>query len=243
MANNDNTTCTELSKLTDKGKNNNFGEWKTKSYHKLHKWNLLQYIEGDTSIPPAIPALRQAATHHGIDKDGNVSIAIIPGNEAEFQNATTNAKPWLTGNNTALSRIIATMPSHLLYLVDHEKYAKTAWTNLSSYYLPQNSLHAATIKHQITNYACTPNMNIPLWLNDLLNLHHSLTNLNMQQFTNHNFTLTILDLMPQDDIWRKTIIELRGDIQCNECDGKRINPLTIVNSIWDEWWFLHKDDL
>ena len=158
MANDDNTSRSELLKLTDKGENNNFGDWKMKAYHKLREWDLLQYIEGDTSVPPHIPTLRQPSTHHGVDEDGNVSTTIVPGNEADYQTALTNAKPWMTGNNTTLSRIIAAMPSHLMHLVDHEKYAKTAWTNLCAFYLPQNSLRASAIKRQIINYTCTPDM-------------------------------------------------------------------------------------
>jgi hypothetical protein len=38
----------ELTKLKDDGINNNFGEWETKSYHKLEEWDLLKYIEGVT---------------------------------------------------------------------------------------------------------------------------------------------------------------------------------------------------
>jgi hypothetical protein len=58
----------ELPKLTDDSVNNNYGEWKMKSYHKLHEWDLLKFIEGPDSIPPEIPPL-QEPTVTGWDTD------------------------------------------------------------------------------------------------------------------------------------------------------------------------------
>ena len=49
MANNNSVHCSELPKIVDDGTNNNYGKWETKSYHKLHDWNLLKYVEGPES--------------------------------------------------------------------------------------------------------------------------------------------------------------------------------------------------
>ena len=53
----------ELPKLVDDGTNNNYGEWETKSYHKLDEWDLLKYIEGPESTSPEIPALRETQAY------------------------------------------------------------------------------------------------------------------------------------------------------------------------------------
>jgi hypothetical protein len=83
--------------------NNNYGEWETKSYHKLHEWNLFKYIEGPLLEPPIIPPLCQEITYHGLDEDGHPSTVCTPDNLAEHQKATKDTEPWLLRNNTALA--------------------------------------------------------------------------------------------------------------------------------------------
>ena len=67
MANNETVHRTELSKIVDDGINNNYDEWKTKSYHKLREWGLLKYIEGPDSDSPVDPPLRETVEYHGLD--------------------------------------------------------------------------------------------------------------------------------------------------------------------------------
>ena len=43
IANDDTVHRSELPKIIDDGTNNNYGEWETKSYHKLRDWDLLKY--------------------------------------------------------------------------------------------------------------------------------------------------------------------------------------------------------
>lgn len=92
---------TELPKIVDDGTYNNYGEWETKSYHKLRGRNLLKYIEGATSQPPIIPPLRQTVTHHGVGDNGHLTTIRVPGNLAEHEQAVSDAEPWMTGNNNA----------------------------------------------------------------------------------------------------------------------------------------------
>jgi hypothetical protein len=201
MPNNDNPHHTELPKLIDDGVNNNYREWKAKSYHKLCEWDLLKYIEGPESEPPYIPPLQQPAKYHGLNENDHIVTVRVLGNAAEHQLAVQNAKPWMTSNNITLSHIIATLPSIQLHSAQNAKYAKQAWENLHSVYQLQNSLHVATIKGHIMTYQCTPNMNTAIWLNDMQCLYNSLCDLEIEQMSDCKFALAILDLMPQDDNW------------------------------------------
>ena len=45
MSDNERIPRNELPKIIDDGTNNNYGEWKMKSYYKLKEWGLLKYIE------------------------------------------------------------------------------------------------------------------------------------------------------------------------------------------------------
>ena len=202
MSNSDSTNRSELPKLIDNGRENNYGEWKTKSYHKLREWDLLKYIEGPDSNPPIIPPLRERQTFHGVDDAGNQSTVHVPGNAAEHHTAVRKAKPWTTGNNIALSRIVAAVPGNQLHLVENSAYAKDAWDNLRSVYQPNNSLRASTIKSQIMTYRCSADMDVSKWLDDMQRLYNSLCNLEVDRMSDRKFALAILNLMPQDDGWR-----------------------------------------
>ena len=102
----------ELPEIVDDGTNNNYSEWKTRSYHKLVDWNLLKYIEGLSSQPPIIPPLVVSETVilHDLDDNGHcttVHDVHVPGNLAEHEQAVRDAESWMTGNNTALARIVS----------------------------------------------------------------------------------------------------------------------------------------
>jgi hypothetical protein len=213
MPNNETVHRTELPKIIDDGTNNNYGEWKTKSYHKLREWDLLKYIEGPTSVPPVIPPLRQRVTYHGVDDANNLSTTHVLGNEAEHQQAVLDTQPWMSGNNIALSRIVGALPSHQLHLAQKAQYAKQAWENLRSVYQPRNSLRAATIRGQIMTYRCGPDMNVAKWLNDMQCLYNSLCDHDNERMSDRNFALAILDLMPQDDGWRDFVSGLRAKVR------------------------------
>jgi hypothetical protein len=242
MPDNENVHRTELPKIVDDGTNNNYGEWRTKSYHKLREWDLWKYIEGPTSIPPEIPPLRQPIEYHGLNDENELATVRVPGNVIEHDNAVRAAQPWMTSNNIALSRIVAALPSHQLHLVQHTTYAKHAWEALRSVYQPRNSLRATTIKGQIMSYRCTPDLKVSTWLNDMQNLYNSLCGLDIERMTDRDFALTILDLMPQDDGWRDFVSNLRGKVRESEARNLPIDSITFITAIRDEYWYRHKDD-
>src|SRR6267154_2210365 len=124
MPNDEHTHCAELPKLVDDGTNNNYCKWKTKSYHKLHEWDLLKYIEGPESDPPAIPVLCLPTLYHGLNENNQISTVRDPRNADERQMALADAKPWLAGNNITLSCIIASISGQQLHLVQQVKYTK-----------------------------------------------------------------------------------------------------------------------
>lgn len=234
MSNNDSV---ELPNLVDDWINNNYGEWEIRSYHKLGEWDLLKYVEGPTSQPPVIPPLRHTVTHHGIDDDGHLSTVHVLGNLAEHEQALRDAIPWMTGNKTALARIVSAVPSHLLYLVKDAKYAKQAWESLRSMYRPQNSLRAATIKRQIMSYRCQSDMNIAQWLTDMQRLYSSLCILDTDSMSDSDFALSILALMPQpeDEGWANLLSGLRMKVRDSDSQGLPIYSTTFITAIRDYW--------
>jgi gag-polypeptide of LTR copia-type len=242
MPNEENSHRHELPKIIDDGTNNNYGEWETKSYHKLREWDLLKYIEGPTSKPPTIPPLRDTVTHHGVDDSGNQSAVHVSGNAAEHQQALNDAAPWMAGNNTTLSRIVSALPGHQLHLVKRAIYAKQAWESLRSIYQPRNSLRATTIKGHIMTYRCQSDMNVAKWLNDMQSLYNSLCDLDIEHMSDRDFALAILDLMPQDDDWRNFVSDLRTKVRDRDTQELQIDSTTFISAIRDEYWFRHRDD-
>jgi hypothetical protein len=242
MVNNDSSHRSELPKLTDDGTNNNYGEWKTKSFHKLREWDLLKYIEGPNSTPPTIPSLRETITYHGVDDNNQLSTVHVLGNATEHQQAVIDAQPWMTGNNVALSRIVASIPSHQLHLVQQAKFAKQAWESLSSVYQPRNSLRAATVKGQLMTYRCTMDMNVTQWLGDMQRLYNSLCDLDVDHMSNRDFALAIIDLMPQEDGWRTVVSNLRAKVRDLESKSLPIDSMFLVHAIRDEDWFRHNKE-
>jgi hypothetical protein len=234
---------TELLKIVDDGTNNNYGEWDTKSYHRLREWDLLKYIEGPTSQPPIIPPLRETATYHGVNDNGHPTTVHVPGNRAEHEQAIRDAAPWMAGNNTALARIVMAVPGHQLYLVGRAKYAKQAWDSLRSAYRLQNLFRAVTIRRRIMSYRCQSDMNVAKWLDDMLRLRKTLCGLQVQVEPEHmsdqDFALAILDLMPSDEGWRNFLSGLRAKVRDSDSQGLAINSTTFITAIRDEYMNRH----
>lgn len=127
---NDSAHQSQLSKLTNDGINNNYGEWETRAFHSFWTWDLWKYIKGKQSTPPVIPPLTERHTYHGVDNQNQLATVHIPGNCAEHETAIRNAEPWMTANNLCLSKIIHTVPTQHLHLVKHTVYAKEVWESL-----------------------------------------------------------------------------------------------------------------
>jgi hypothetical protein len=242
IAKDDSVHSSELPKIVDDGTNNNFGEWQTKSYHKLCDWNLWKYIEGPNSDPPIIPPLCQTVTHHGVDDNSNLSTIHVLGNLAVHKKAIQDAEPWMTRNNTALARIVSAIPSHQLHLIKRVQYAKQAWESLHSVYQPCNSLRATTIKAQIMAYCCQSDMNVAKMAQDMQTQYNFLCDLDTDHISNRDFALAILDLMPQDEGWRDYLSGLH--IKIHDCDAHSlpINSSSIITGIQDDYWYCHRDD-
>jgi gag-polypeptide of LTR copia-type len=127
-------------------------------------------------------------------------------------------------------------------LVKRAKYAKQAWDTLRSVYQPRNSLRAATIKRQIMVNRCQSDMDVAKWLNNMQRLYNSLCDLNTERMSDCDFTLAILDLMPQDDGWRNFASGLRMKVCNSETHNLPIHSTTFIATIRDEYWHRHKDD-
>lgn len=76
---NESALRSQLSKLTDDGTNNNYGEWETKAFHSFRTWDLWKYIEGPTSVAPVILALRKDQTHYGVDNNNALATVHVMG--------------------------------------------------------------------------------------------------------------------------------------------------------------------
>jgi hypothetical protein len=65
------------------------------------------------------------------------------------------------------------------------------------------------IKGQIMTYHCTLDMNMAKWLTNMQCLYTTLCGIEIKCMTDHEFTLAILDLMPQDSIWMSFVFRLQ----------------------------------
>jgi hypothetical protein len=243
MANEESNQTKDLPKLKDDGVNNNYGEWEIKSYHRLEQWDLLKFIEGPTSDPPFVPPLQLPTTHHGLNDENNLVTVRDLGNAIERDQAIQDAKPWMKGNKTALAHIVTAIPGHQLHLVKRAKYAKQAWRALQAIYQPRNSIRASSIRGQLMTYRCHADMNVAKWLLDMQRLYNSLCDLDPDRMSDHDYTLTILDLMPQNDGWRDFLSVLRAKVRDTETLGLPIDSVTFTTDIREEYWVRHKDDL
>lgn len=229
----------ELPKLTDNGLNNNYGEWKSKSFHIMHGLNLWQYIEGPSLIPPAISSLILPQSLHGTNDGGKVSTIYTRGNQAEYDAALAAAKPWMDCNYFRLSKVISATPSLHLHLVEMEEYAKEAWENLRKFFQPHNSLRASTIQTNIQGYHCQSHMNIFQWLHDLQHMYRNLCTVNPEATSDCKFAILILNNIVQDDSWRTFLSNLSKEV----CDTDlKVPPGPIASidfamALCEEYWY------
>lgn len=220
----------DLPKLIDDGNDNNYGEWKIKSYYMLRAWDLWKYIEGPESAPPIIPALRETATHCGIGVSGCKQTFYVDGNHAEYQQKTEESKPWMDANDLALTTIVNAVPSLQIHVVENAIYAKQAWESLRSVYQPINSRRAARIEHEIKTYLCPSGADADMakWLNGMQRLYNSLRvyDTSAERLSERNFVRALLDNMPLDmSHWRFFIEDLRDKIRKYESQQPTPTPV------------------
>jgi hypothetical protein len=235
----------QLPKLIDDGQNNNYGEWEIKSFHVLRSWELLKYVEGPDSIAPDIPPLRLNQAYNGMTDENEIATVHIRGNRHEHDLAVEHARPWMTGNNLCLSKIINAVPSTQLHLVKCSIYAQQAWESLKAFYQPGNRLHMATLKSDITTYRCQSNMNIANWLTDMQRLFDTLCGIDPDAMTDDSFALIIVDNMLQDnDTWRTFVSSLCIKIREYETNTlpTPIHSIEFITLIREEFWFRHRND-
>jgi hypothetical protein len=215
----------ELPKMIDDGISDNYGEWKTKSFHQLRSCGLWKYIE---SSPPIVPPLRGTADCHSFDDNGYATTIQVAGNKDEHQRKSRDFERWMTGNNLVLSKIVLAVPDAQLHLVMHAEFAKDAWESLRSYYHPRNDFQVTRIKGDIATHRCTPDMDVGKWLHDMQCLYSSLCLIDRESLSDRQFAITILLNMPQDGTWWSLRSTLRSKVE--EDDIRRSSP-TLIESV------------
>ena len=222
----------DLPKLIDDGNDNNYGEWRIKSYFMLRAWDLWKYIEGPESAPPILPALRETVTHCGIDDSGCMQTFYVDGNHAEYQQKIEESKPWMDANNLALTTIVNAVPSSQIHVVENAIYAKQAWESLRSVYQPINSVRAARIEHEIKTYRCPSDADADMakWLNGMQRLYNSLRvyDTSAERLSERDFVGALLDNMPLDISWRYFVYDLRHKLR--DYESQQPTPTPVYSS-------------
>jgi hypothetical protein len=85
-------------------------------------------------------------------------------------------------------------------------------------------------------------MNISKWLDDMQRLYNSLCDLDPERLSDHDYALTVLDLMPQDDSWRDFLSTLRSKVREYNAQALPVDSSTLTTSIREEYWIKHRDD-
>jgi hypothetical protein len=91
-------------------------------------------------------------------------------------------------------------------------------------------------------YCYTVDMNMAKWLTDMQCLYTTLCGVKVEQMTNHEFTLAILDLMPQDNAWAGFVSGLWNRLYDANSQRVLFHSVTLIPCIQDKHWCQHKDD-
>ena len=196
------TQHSSLPKLLNIDDNNNYGGWEMKRFHLLQSWDLWKYIEGNQDTPPVIPPLHANATYHGMNDEGEISVAHIPSNAVKCDAAISVVKLWKDNKDLCLTKLVNAVPGNQIHLVKCIPYAKTAWDNLHSIYQPMNSLCTTALKSDILTYCCQANMNVLLWLTNMQSIYNNLSSTDPDSMDDCSFMFTILNnMLEQDGAW------------------------------------------
>ena len=243
------TTRDGLPNLDDDGQVNNYGEWKTKAELQLLSWDLLKYVTGPDSTPPNIPDLHESFIQRGsdpADPTGEIKLFCVHGNAAERAQATEDAQPWMTKNNTALSKIVNAVPQSQMHIVDGVLYACEAWTNLRDYYQPLNSILADTLVGDLHAYRCTSTMDVGVWLNDLQRLLKNINNMAPNAVSDRAFTLIAIGNLPlSNSDWRSFAVGLRQRVSLYDAARPKPTPIhskEFLAAIREEYIFRNREN-
>jgi hypothetical protein len=150
------------------------------------------------------------------DPTGAVKLFCVHGNATEHNKALDNAKPWMTQNNTVLSKIVNAVPKSQfsqMHAVKGIIYACKAWNNLRDLYQPLNSMLAEVSLGDLHSYCCTPTMDISVWLNDLQGLYQTLVDMDPNACSDRAFTLIAIGNLPlSNPDWHSFAVGLRQRI-------------------------------
>jgi hypothetical protein len=148
-----------------------------------------------------MPTLIQPSNIHGVDPDGVMTTIVLPGNQAEHNNAVALAEPWIKKDQQAFDLILSAVPKDLLHIVKRCKTSKQAWDSLRTSLQPANSIRALTIKQRIISYACESTFNVMTWLNDCEVQYDELCNMDPNMMSDTEFSQIIFGNMPLDSSW------------------------------------------
>jgi hypothetical protein len=231
--------------LVDDGTINNYGEWTIQAQADLESWDLWKHIvDGPDSTPPAIPDLRESVTHERVESSDEITRFHIPGNASPRRKVIDDAKPWLSRDKIARARIFRALRGSQLHLVRETTYAKEAWNALRNCYQPPNSTLAGSQKTALQAYLCTPEMDIAVWLTDMLRLYNSLLGIKPDAMDDEAFALVVLSGLPETPEWRNFSAGLRQRINAyaHTKPPTRITSKEIITCIRDEHYFRNKNN-
>jgi hypothetical protein len=170
---------------------------------------------------------------------------LVDGNAAEHDAAIAAAEPWTAQNNLALSTIYTGLSSHPLRRIRNITYASEAWESLRTHYQRQNASIATLKASDLQAYRCTTSMDIIEWLNDMQQLYNELVDMDADVLSDHNFAITAINNLPQNNEWRSFAKNQRQAIFWY--DHTKPDPIAVtseefLNAIREEHYFTIRDN-
>ena len=115
-------------------------------------------------------------------------------------------------NNLARAHLIRAIPGHLLPCIEGIPYASEIWSKLQDRYQKPNSPMSNSKKTAITNYLCTPSMDVAVWLDDMQRLYDGLCVMDPHALSDYDFALLLMGNLPETAEWRAFAAGLRQRI-------------------------------
>jgi hypothetical protein len=234
----------KLPKLENDGTTNNYGEWTIQAQADLESWDLWKYIDGPSSTPPTVPALRDDVTHECTETNGTVTSFHIPGNAEAHDKILKDSQPWLAQDKIARARIFRALSGGQLHVVRNSVYAKQAWEALRDAYQPPNSALAQSKTTALQAYLCTPEMDVAVWLTDMQRLYNVLLGVKPDAMTDEAFAFSVLNQLPETSEWLSFSAGLRQRINAyaHAKPPTDITSREVITCIRDEHYFCTKNN-